>query len=129
MIDEAADAGAKKLVFPQVGTIYESIAPLGYVLIRIAIDNPLNGILPDFSIFGVQFTELWQKLIAGIWALCIIVAIIALGWSLGSMAAATAGSNPADYKLGRTRAIWAGISLGALAAFGVIVGAILAVFG
>lgn len=37
MIDETADAGAKKLVFPQFGTIYDSIAPLGYVLIRIAI--------------------------------------------------------------------------------------------
>ena len=23
------------------------------------IDNPLNGILPNFSIFGVEFTSLW----------------------------------------------------------------------
>lgn len=37
MIDETVDAGAKKLVFPRFGAVYESIAPLGYALIRVAI--------------------------------------------------------------------------------------------
>ena len=35
-------------------------------------------------------------------------------------------SNPHEYKKGRTQAMWAGISLGGLAALAVIVGAILA---
>ncbi len=93
------------------------------------IDNPLNGILPNFGIFGVQFTQLWQKLLAGAWGMAIVVAIVFLVIGLTSMATATAGSNPMDYKIGRTKAIWAGISLGLLAALVVLVGAILAVFG
>jgi hypothetical protein len=93
------------------------------------IDNPLNGILPDFSIFGVQFTQLWQKLLAGAWGIAIVAAIVFLMIGLASMATATAGSNPMEYKVGRTKAVWAGISLGLLAALGVLVGAILAVFG
>ena len=93
------------------------------------IDNPLNGILPNFDIFGVQFTALWQKLLAGAWGMAIVIAIVFLLIGLTSMATATAGSNPMDYKIGRTKAIWAGISLGLLAALVVIVGGILAVFG
>ncbi len=93
------------------------------------IDNPLNGILPNFGIFGVQFTQLWQKLLAGAWGMAIVVAIVFLVIGLTSMATATAGSNPMDYKIGRTKAIWAAISLGLLAALVVLVGGILAVFG
>ena len=93
------------------------------------IDNPLNGILPNFGIFGVQFTQLWQKLLAGAWGMAIVIAIVFLVIGLTSMATATAGSNPMDYKIGRTKAIWAAISLGLLAALVVLVGGILAVFG
>jgi hypothetical protein len=93
------------------------------------IDNPLNGILPDFTIFGVQFSQLWQKLVAGVWGIAIVAAIVFLIIGLASMATATAGSNPMEYKVGRTKAVWAGISLGLLAALAILVGAILAVFG
>ena len=27
--------------------------------------NPLDHIVPDFTIFGAQFTTIWQKLAAG----------------------------------------------------------------
>jgi hypothetical protein len=93
------------------------------------IDNPLNGILPNFGIFGVQFTQLWQKLLAGAWGIAIVAAIVFLIIGLASMATATAGDNPMQYKTARTQAVWAGISLGLLAALAVIVGGILAVFG
>lgn len=93
------------------------------------IDNPLNGLLPNFSVFGVEFTALWQKLLTGIWGIAIVASIAFLLIGIGSMATATAGSNPMEYKVGRTKAIWAGIALGLLAALGVIVGAILATFG
>lgn len=92
------------------------------------IDNPLNGILPDFSIFGVQFTQLWQKVIAGLWGLGIIAAVIFVLLGVTHMAAATSGGNPSAYKDARNQALWAGISLGVLAALAVIVGAILALF-
>jgi hypothetical protein len=45
------------------------------------------------------------------------------------MASASSGGNPNEYKTARTQAMWAGISLGVLAALAVIVGAILALFG
>jgi len=93
------------------------------------IDNPLNGILPNFSIFGVEFTSLWQKLVAGIWAIGIILAVVFLVVGVTQMAGASSSGNPAAYKDARTQAMWAGISLGILAALSVIVGAILAFFG
>ena len=94
-----------------------------------AIANPLDGILPDFSIFGVEFTALWQKLVAGIWAVGIILAIVFIAIGVTQMAGASSSGNPAAYKDARTQAMWAGISLGVLAALSVIVGAILALFG
>lgn len=96
---------------------------------RHMIDNPLDGVLPDFSIFGAQFTELWQKLIAGVWAIGIILAILLLIMNAAKMATATNGGNPTEYKMARVHFMWSGISLGVLAALAVIVGAILALFG
>jgi hypothetical protein len=93
------------------------------------IDNPLGGILPNFSIFGVEFTALWQKLVAGIWAIGIILAIVFLTVGVTQMAGASSSGNPTAYKDARTQAMWAAISLGVLAALSVIVGAILALFG
>jgi len=102
---------------------------IGTLAILPMIDNPLDGILPDFSIFGLEFTQLWQKILGGLWALAIIAAIIFVIIGVGNMAVATSGSNPGAYKDARTQAMWAGISLGVLAALAVIVGAILSVFG
>lgn len=92
------------------------------------MDNPIDGIIPDFTIFGAEFTQLWQKLFAGVWGLAIVVAIVFLILGLVSMAQSSS-TNPQAYKEGRTRAVWAGVSLGALVALGVIVGAIIAIFG
>ncbi|MDQ0894504.1 hypothetical protein [Agromyces ramosus] len=98
-------------------------------VIRAAIDNPLDGIIPDFSIFGAEFTQLWQKLLAGLWGIGIILAIVFLIIGIVKMASASSSGNPNEYKTARTQAMWAGISLGVLAALAVIVGAILALFG
>lgn len=93
------------------------------------IDNPLDGVLPDFTIFGAEFTELWQKIIGGIWAIGIILTIIFVIVGIIKMGSASNGGNPQEYKSARTQAMWAGISLGVLAALAVIVGAILAIVG
>ena len=93
------------------------------------IDNPLNGIFPNFTVFGVEFTQMWQKLVGGVWAIAIIAAIIYLIIGISSMATATAGSNPMEYKVGRTKAVWSAIALACLAGLAVIVGGILAVAG
>jgi len=93
------------------------------------IPNPLNGILPNFTIFGAQFTELWQKLIAGMWAIGIVLTVVFLIVGVTQMATASSGGNPMEYKNARTHAMWAAIALGVLAALAVIVGGVLTVFG
>ena len=91
-----------------------------------AVPNPLDNIVPNFTIFGTQFTQLWQKLIAGLWGLAIIVAVVYLILGVGSMAAASGvNANPMAHAEGRRKAIGAAIAIGVLAALGVIVGAIL----
>lgn len=97
--------------------------------IATAIDNPLDGVLPDFSIFGAEFTELWQKLVAGVWALALIAAIVYLILGIAEMGKAGASENPNQHKEGRKKFITALIALGCLAALAVIVGAVLTIFG
>lgn len=92
-----------------------------------AIDNPLDGVLPDFTIFGAEFTELWQKILAGIWGIAIIVSIVFLIMGILSMSAA--GDNPQAHKEARKRALMGGVGLAGLAALAVIVGAVLAFVG
>jgi hypothetical protein len=94
-----------------------------------SIDNPLDGIVPDFGVFGVEFTELWQKLIAAIWGICIVIGVVVLLLGITRMASASNSQNPNEYRLARLRVAWAALSLGLLAAISVIVGAILALFG
>lgn len=92
------------------------------------IPNPLDGLTPDFSVFGVAFTATWQKLLVGVWAMAIIIAIFFLIRGLVTMGQARGGGHPQEMRHAKTEAVWAGISLGALAALAVIVGAIFAVF-
>ncbi len=89
------------------------------------MQNPIDGIVPDFSIFGAEFTELWQKLFAGLWALCIVAAIVFLIVGLVKVAN-NAETNPQAVAAGKTQVLWASISLGGLVSLGVIVGAIIA---
>lgn len=90
------------------------------------VPNPLDNIVPNFTIFGTEFTALWQKLIAGLWGLAIIVAVIYLILGVGSMAAASGvNANPMAHSEGRRKAIGAAVAIAVLAALGVIVGAIL----
>lgn len=96
-----------------------------------SVENPLDGIVPDFTFGGAEFTALWQKLIAAIWAIGILVSIVYLAIGLVAMAGASGETNPnpQQHAVGRKRALWAGISLAALAALALIVGAILSFVG
>ena len=96
------------------------------VVLAATVPNPLDNIVPNFTIFGTEFTQLWQKLIAGLWGLAIIVAVVYLILGVGSMAAASGVSaNPMAHAEGRRKAIGATVAIAVLAALGVIVGAIL----
>jgi hypothetical protein len=94
------------------------------LLIAAAIQNPMDGILPDFSFGGAEFTQLWQKLLAALWGIGIIVAIVYLIRGLVAMAGASGdmNPNPQAHAQGRAKALGAFISLVGLAALAVIVG-------
>ena len=101
------------------------------LIIAMAIDNPLNGIIPDFSFGGTEFTQLWQKLIAALWAIAILVAIGYLIFGVVAMAGASGETNPNPqaHSQGRRKAVWAAIALGCLAGLAIIVGAVLSFAG
>lgn len=92
-----------------------------------AMENPIEGIIPNFSVFGAEFTEWWQKLFGGLWAIAIIIAIVFLLQGVVTMASAS--DNPHDYAQGRGKAIKALIAVVILVGFGVIVAAIINVVG
>ena len=97
----------------------------------LAIDNPLDGLVPDFSFGGAEFTQLWQKLITAIWGIAILIAIVYLALGLVSMAGASGDTNPnpQQHAQGRKKALWAGVALAGLAALALIVSAILSFVG
>lgn len=91
------------------------------------MENPIDGVVPDFSIFGAEFTEWWQKLFAAAWAIAIIIALFFLVRSIITMA--SAGENPHDFASGKNSLFKSAGALVLLVAFGVIVGAIISVAG
>jgi hypothetical protein len=93
------------------------------------MSNPFAGLVPDFSVFGADFTTWWQKLFAALWAVCIIVAGAALLIALLQMRKATNNNIPGQADEAKSHAIWAGGSLGVLAGAGVVLGAIITVAG
>ena len=93
------------------------------------MSNPFAGLVPDFSVFGADFTTWWQKLFVGLWALCLIVAAVYLLTSLVKLHKATNNNIPGQADEAKTAAMWAGGSLGALCGFAVIVGAVFTLAG
>ena len=91
------------------------------------MENPLNNIVPDFAIFGAEFTAIWQKLAAGLWGLAIIVAVGYLGHGILGIAQ-NRGGHPGNLRESRKEALNAGIALGGLLALAVIVSVFIAIF-
>lgn len=89
-----------------------------------AIDNPIDGVVPDFTIFGAEFNSLWKKLFAALWALALIYTIARLAVAIAAMSNSK-GGHPQQLAEHRAEAAWAGGALAGVAALGVIVTAIL----
>ncbi len=107
-------------------TIHAAVSHLA--MLPAVIENPINGIVPNFAVFGVEFDAWWKKLFGGAWAILIILSIFYLAVGLQEMARSD-DSNPQQHAAGKKKAKNAAISLAGLAALGVIVGAILILVG
>ena len=92
-----------------------------------SIQNPLDGIVPDFTVFGADFTNIWQKLGGGLWAVAILVAIGYLGHGILGMAQ-NRGGHPGNLRESKKEAVQAGAALGGLIALAPIVGIFLLIF-
>ena len=79
------------------------------------MNNPIDGIIPDFTIFGVEFTNIWQKLFAGLWGLAIIAAIVYLIMGLFKLGA-NGETNPQAVAEAKKQIIRSSVSLGGLVA-------------
>lgn len=93
------------------------------------MDNPLDNIVPDFSVFGVEFTSWWQKLVGGLWAALIIWAIVMLMVGIVGLRKATANGVPGQADEAKASVLWRAGALGLLVAFAVVVGVIINVAG
>jgi len=92
-----------------------------------AVENPLNDVVPNFTVFGNEFTTIWQKVAGGMWALAILVAIGYLGHGILSIAQSK-GSHPGQLREAKNEATKAGIALGGLLSLAVIVGVFISLF-
>jgi len=92
------------------------------------VTNPLNNIVPNFTIFGAQYTAIWQKLAAGLWGLAILIAVGYLGHGLLGIAQ-NRGGHPGQLRDSRREAVNAGVALGGLISLAVIVSVFIAIFG
>lgn len=86
--------------------------------------NPFDGITPDFAIFGAEFTELWQKVLAGAWGLALVVCAIFLIVAFSRISTASAQQNDGALATAKSQAAWSGIGLALCLAVAVIFGAI-----
>lgn len=92
-------------------------------------NDPFKGVVPDFSVFGADFTTWWQKLLAGFWGLAIVVAgagllVAALKYRSQKSHGYAQGTLESADDLKR----W-GVSSGIILGAGVIFGGLVAVFG
>lgn len=107
----------------------EAIQTLQTVVAAVpVIDNPIDGVVPDFTVFGAEFNSWWKKLFGALWAIGIIWTLVQLVIAIAAISQAK-GSHPSELQENRKSAITSGAALALLASLGVIVPAILAVVG
>jgi hypothetical protein len=92
------------------------------------MDNPLNNIVPDFTIFGTEYTAIWQKLAAGLWGLGILIAIGYLGHGILGIAQ-NRGGHPGNLRESKKEAVNAGVALAGLICLAVIIQVFITIFG
>jgi hypothetical protein len=90
--------------------------------------NPFDGVVPDFNVFGVNFTKAWQKLLAGVWGVAFVVVAFGAIRSVVELQHAKKGGYQTSVHEHTESAKRSGIALAALAGLGIIFGAVIALF-
>jgi hypothetical protein len=99
------------------------------IIIRSAVpsaQNPLDGVAPDISVFGVKFQSAIQLILGGIWALALVLVAAAFLWNLAKWGFARQRGHSDDIEEGASGAKKSGIAFAAVAGASVILGGILA---
>ncbi|MFB8369650.1 hypothetical protein ACLKOZ_15760 [Arthrobacter sp. R4] len=95
------------------------------IIIRTAIENPLDGVTPKLDVFGVKFEGATQLILAGIWALALVLVAAKFLWNIAKWGLAKDRGHSDDISEGAAGAKKSGIAFGALAGASVILGGIL----
>ena len=98
------------------------------IIIRSAVpaaENPLDGVAPRLDVFGVEFEGAVQLILAGIWALALVLVAAKFLWNLAKWGFARDRGHSDDIEEGASAAKKSGIAFGALAGASVILGGIL----
>lgn len=90
--------------------------------------NPFDGVIPDFTVFGATFTNAWQKLLAGLWGIAFVIAAFGAIRAVLELQHAKKGGYQSSVHEHTESAKRSGMALGALAALGIIFGAVIALF-
>lgn len=93
------------------------------------MENPIDGLVPDFSIFGAEFTALWQKLFVAVWAGALIISLVFVVIGIAKSSSYQSSGHPSQVSEARSQAKQAGIAFVALAALVPIVGAVVFIVG
>lgn len=88
-------------------------------------ENPLDGITPNLDVFGGALNDVWARVVAGIWAAFLAASGINLIAALYKIRKARAGGYQSELSDSMDSAKTAAVAFGAIAAAGVIMGAIL----
>ncbi len=90
--------------------------------------NPFDSVKPDFTVFGVEFTQAWQTLLGGVWGLAFVVVAFGLIRAILELQSAKRSGYQvavAEHTTSLKRSV---LALAALASLGIVFGAILSVF-
>ncbi|SEP53987.1 hypothetical protein [Amycolatopsis saalfeldensis] len=90
--------------------------------------NPFNGVVPNFNLFGVPFTQAWQKVLAAVWGISFVVVAFGAVRAVIELQHAKKGGMQSSVLEHTESAKRSGLALGALAALGIIFGAVVALF-
>ena len=94
-----------------------------FLMVPMKIENPISNLQPDFNAFGADVNSKVMLILAGVWGLAILVAVLYLIRGLLAMGR-TRDNNPMAHRQATGEAKAASLALACLFALVPIVGAI-----